>query len=158
VVQLQGFPASDNPSQCLSGRMLLYPRTRASRPTQDQYLTAPAPPYGFSATRNSPFSEAPDSVFTVGEVSEWSDITQHDEWFPVPVDVMVAKGCDGVLSRLAQDSVEEGILPLPKVGPSIMGDEALKRHRVGGHERSEAAHRVREGICGLVGASGSIGF
>ncbi|KAI7782896.1 hypothetical protein LA080_012769 [Diaporthe eres] len=66
---------------------------------------------------------------------EWSDITQHEEWFPVSVDVMAAKGCDGLLVRLAQDLVKERILPLPKVGSSITGSEALSRRATGTEPR-----------------------
>lgn len=40
---------------------------------------------------------------------------------------MVAKGCDGLLAKLAQDLVKEGILPLLKVGSSIKGSVALSK-------------------------------
>jgi len=90
-------------------------------------LAESSSPSGFSTSRLSPFSEAPDSIFTLGEVSEMRFITQHEEWFPVSVDVMVAKGCDGLLPRLAQDLVKEGILPLPRVGSSIKGSGALSK-------------------------------
>lgn len=122
------LPASNDSAQCSSG-ILIYPRTWASRATRDQYLTESSPPWGLGTSRLSPFSEAPDSIFTLGEVSEFSDITQHEEWYPVSVDVMVAKGCDGLLVRLAQDLVKEGILPLPKVGSSIKGSAVTKQRR-----------------------------
>ena len=89
------LPALNDSAQC-SSAILIYPRTWASRTTRDQYLTGPSSASGLGTSRLSSFSEAPDSIFTVGEVSEWSDITKHDEWFPVSVDVMVAKGCDGL--------------------------------------------------------------
>lgn len=132
-------PLSD-PAQCSSG-ILLYPRVWASRPSRDQYLSGPVTPFGFGTSRISPFSEAPDSVFTLGEVSEWSDITQHEEWFPVSVDVMVAKGCDGLLVRLAQDLVERGILPLPQVGSSIRGSEAVSKRATVTEPRG---HKIRK--------------
>lgn len=124
------LPPSDDPAQCSSG-ILLYPRTWGTRGTRDQYLTGVSSALGFGTSRISPFSEAPDSIFTVGEVSEWSDITQHDEWFPVSVDVVVGKGCDGLLVRLAQDLVREGILPLPEVGSSIKGSGVLSGRAAG---------------------------
>lgn len=128
------LPASNDSTQC-SSSILLYPRTWGSRTTRDQYITGPSSAYGLSTSRLSPFSEAPDSIFTIGEVSEWSEITQHNEWFPVSVDVMVAKGCDGLLVRLAQDLVKEGVLPLPQVGSSIKGGEALSRRAIGNEPR-----------------------
>lgn len=135
------LPASNDSAQCSSG-ILLYPRTWASRATRDQYLTGSSSPAGLGTSRLSPFSGAPDSIFTLGEVSEFSDITQHDEWYPISVDVMVAKGCDGLLVRLAQDLVEEGILPLPKVGSSIKGSESLSKRRPVTEQRRQKVPKV----------------
>lgn len=72
-------------------------------------------------------SECPDSVFPLGQVPEFSTITQHDEYFPVTVDVLVAKGCDGLIVKLAQDLVQAGIIPIPEVGSTLYGDEILMR-------------------------------
>ena len=82
-------------------------------------------PFGFSTGRISPFAEVPDFVFPLGEISAMSDITAHEEQFPVAVDVMAAKGCDGLLVRLAQDLVEAGILTPPKAGRTLSGGEIL---------------------------------
>lgn len=128
------LPASNDSAEC-SSAILIFPRTWSSRTTRDQYITGPSSTSGLGTSRLSPFSQAPDSIFTVGEVSEWSNITQHEEWFRVSVDVMAAKGCDGLLVRLAQDLVKEGILPLPKVGPSIKGSETLSRRATGTEPR-----------------------
>jgi hypothetical protein len=76
-------------------------------------------------SRISIFSEAPDSVYPIGEVPYSSDITNHEESLPVTVDIMVAKGCDGLIPRLAQELVGQGILKIPKTGGSILGGEVL---------------------------------
>ncbi|KAG8156988.1 hypothetical protein KVR01_013210 [Diaporthe batatas] len=132
------LPASNDSAHCSSG-ILIYPRTWASRGTRDQYLTGSSLPLGLGTSRLSPFSGAPDSIFTLGEVSEFSGITQHQELFPVSVDVMVAKGCDGLLVRLAQDLVKEGILPLPKVGSSIKGGDAQSKRAVTRQRRQKVS-------------------
>lgn len=75
----------------------------------------------------SVFSGAPDSVFPVGQVSGYSTITEHSEYFPVTVDVMVAKGCDGLLVKLAQDLVVAGLVIVPQPGQTIYGGEILMR-------------------------------
>lgn len=121
------LPPVDDPSQCSSG-FLLYSAGADQNP-RNQYGSAPTPPYGFSVSRVSIFSEVPDSVFPVGQVSEYSDITQHDEWFPLTVDILVAKGCDGLIVKLAQDLVEAGIIPVPEVGQTIFGGDVLMKKR-----------------------------
>lgn len=40
---------------------------------------------------------------------------------PVTVDIMAAKGCDGMLTKLAIDLVEAGIVPIPKAGQTLAG-------------------------------------
>lgn len=118
----------DNPSQCSSG-ILLYPGSlgQDSQTARNQYSSGPSVPFGFSNGRISIFSECPDSVFPVGQASGFSSITQHEEYFPVTVDVLVAKGCDGLLVKLAQDLVGAGVVPVPEVGQTIYGGEILMR-------------------------------
>ncbi|KAG6355030.1 hypothetical protein INS49_004111 [Diaporthe citri] len=117
-------PASD-PSQC-SSSLLLYPGKLGTQTPRNQYGTAPPQPYvGFSAARVSVFSECPDFVFPIGEVPSFSEITNHVEYFPVAVGVMAAKGCDGLLSRLAIDLVEANILKVPQVGGRLTGGPIL---------------------------------
>lgn len=116
----------DDPAQCSSG-ILLYPGSTGSQNPRNTYGSAPSVPFGFSNGRISVFSECPDSVFPVGQASSFSSITQHDEYFPVAVDVLVAKGCDGLLVKLAQDLVAVGIVPVPEVGATIYGGDVLMR-------------------------------
>jgi hypothetical protein len=71
------------------------------------------------------FSEISDSVYPLGEVLYFSDITNYKESLPVTVDNMVARGCDGLIPRLAQDLVGLGILKILKTGRSIIGGSVL---------------------------------
>ncbi|PSR84428.1 amidase signature domain-containing protein, partial [Coniella lustricola] len=113
-------------SQCSSG-ILLYPGSTGTQTPRNVYRAAPSVPYGFSSGRISVLSECPDSVFPVGEVSGFSDITQHNESWPVTVDVLVAKGCDGLLVKLAQDLAAQGLVRIPHVGRSLEGGAVLMR-------------------------------
>lgn len=76
-------------------------------------------PLGFTNGLMSVFSGAPDTVFPIGQVSTNSSITSHVELLPVTVDVMAAKGCDGLIARLAQDMVAEGVIEIPGVGSTL---------------------------------------
>jgi hypothetical protein len=60
----------------------------------------------------------------IGEATYFSEITQHEEQLPVTVDIMAARGCDGLIFDLVSDLVEVGILK-----PSVAG-----RSNVGGGE------------------------
>ncbi len=121
------LPPATDPAQC-SSALLLYIGSDGTQTPRNEYFADPPPvPFGFSPSRISPLSECPDSVFPVGEFAEHSDITDHDEFFPVTVDVMAAKGCDGLLAKLANDLVEAGILTQPKAGGSLAGGDILLR-------------------------------
>jgi hypothetical protein len=66
-------------------------------------------PFGFSNGRISLFAEVGDNVFPLGQVCGRSDITNHTEFLLVAVDTMVAKGCDDLIVKLAQDLVAQGM-------------------------------------------------
>lgn len=118
----------DDVTQC-SSSFLLYPGSRGqgSQWSRNWYIGEPGIPFQYGSARISSFSECPDSVFPVGQASGFSDVTQHEEFYPVTVNVMVAKGCDGLLAKLAQDLVEAGIVVVPQVGQTINGGEILMR-------------------------------
>jgi hypothetical protein len=117
---------SENKDQC-SDAILLYPSSSGSPSPRNRYGSAPGTPLGFSSGRISVFSEAPDNVFPLGDVASTSSITTEEEMLPVAISVMVAKGCDGLLPRLAQDLVKEGVLRVPKAGRTTSGGEILLR-------------------------------
>lgn len=61
-----------------------------------------------------------------------SAVTGQEERLPVAVSVLAARGCDGLLVRLAQELVEAGVVSVPKVGGSwVQGGEVLMRRGVG---------------------------
>lgn len=62
-----------------------------------------------------------------------SNVTGMEELLPVSVDVMAARGCDGLLTRLAMDLVREGVIDVPKTGRDLDGAEVLfKREAIYG--------------------------
>lgn len=54
--------------------------------------------------------------YAVGQGSYNSTITLHEETLPVGVDIMAAKGCDGMIFALAQQLLAAGILKMPATG------------------------------------------
>ena len=107
-----------NDSTC-SDKLLLYIGSDGSTDYRNQYGSAPGAPYGFSSGRISVFSEAPDYVIPVGEAAYNSTVTNHEEVLPVTVDIMAAKGCDGLLFDLINDLVNNGIVHMPVTGRSL---------------------------------------
>ncbi|SPO03679.1 related to D-mandelate dehydrogenase [Cephalotrichum gorgonifer] len=116
-------PVEDE-AQC-SSSIVIYPGNSGRQNPRNQYNAKPGAPVGFGTSRISPFTEVPDFVFPLGEISAKSGITGHAEQFPVAVNVMAAKGCDGLIVKLAQDLVEAGILTPPKAGRTLTGGEIL---------------------------------
>lgn len=122
------LPPVDNPAQCSSG-FVLYLGSQGGGNPRNRYGSAPGVPVGFNPGRISVFAEVPDSVFPLGQVSLRSEISNHDEFFPVAVDIMAAKGCDGLLVKLAQDLVEAGIVTPPLAGGTVTGGDILMKRR-----------------------------
>ena len=115
-----------NDSSTCSSSLVLY--TAGADPLyRNEYNGPPAVPYGFSSGRISPFAENPDFVIPIGSASYNSTITDHVEELPVTVDIMAAKGCDGVIFGLVQDLVSAGIVNASLTGQTITGGEVLLR-------------------------------
>ncbi|KAL9613447.1 MAG: hypothetical protein Q9167_001992 [Letrouitia subvulpina] len=99
---------------------------------RNTYRGPPAVPTGFSSGRISVFAEVPDYVVPVGEAAYNSTVTAHEELLPVTVDLLAARGCDGMLFSLVQDLVAAGIVRVPQTGQTIAGGEILlKRGMIG---------------------------
>jgi hypothetical protein len=79
-------------------------------------------------------------VFPIGEALFFSNITNHEEYLPVTIDILAAKGCDGLIVKLAQDLVAAGILPIPKIGRTIDGRDILMRR---GAEQGRTGMRMK---------------
>ncbi|KAJ7224571.1 amidase signature domain-containing protein [Mycena pura] len=124
------LPPVPDVTQC-SSNLLLYVGAAGSgvQNPRNQYLPAPTPPFGFDSTSISVMSGVPDSVYTIGQVSAFSNITGHDESFPLAIHVVAARGCDGLLARLAKDLVAKGILRVPEVGGTITGGDILMKRK-----------------------------
>ena len=129
------LPRSDNPDICSDSLLIYVGSTGGSDDganERNQYFDPPTPPYGFSSGRFSVMSECPDSVIPIGQASYFANTTMHEEYLPVTVDVLAAKGCDGLIVNLAQMLVESGIIQVPKVGQTIYGGDVLMKKRAEG--------------------------
>lgn len=135
-------------SATCSDSLLFYVGSEASVNYRNQYGDPPTPPLGFSISRVSPFWSGPDFVLpckfshclidrnctddrAVGSAEYYSNVTLHSEYLPVTVDILAAKGCDGMIFGLVQDLVEADILKPSLTGYSMdKGGEILfKRDR-----------------------------
>ncbi|KAI4143390.1 MAG: hypothetical protein L6R39_004584 [Caloplaca ligustica] len=120
-----------NNSRTCSESLLLY-SAGLNVAYRNQYKPPPPVPFGFSTSRISVFAEVPDVVVPIGQASYNSTITGHVEVLPVTVDILAAKGCDGMLFNLVEDLTAAGILKATQTGRTIAGGEILlKRGMVG---------------------------
>ncbi|PVH75589.1 putative Glutamyl-tRNA amidotransferase subunit A [Cadophora sp. DSE1049] len=99
-----------------SESILLYPGASGNPNYRNTYRSAPGAPTGFSIGRVSNFAGVPDIVYPLGQASYQSTITLKTEFLPVTVDIVAAKGCDGMLFELAAALNKAGILKVPKTG------------------------------------------
>lgn len=76
--------------------------------------------------------KSPLTLFLVGQASYFSEITNHTEYLPVTVDIMAARGCDGMIFGLVQDLVNAGILKASVTGYSDTdgGEILFKREAI----------------------------
>lgn len=110
-----------------SSALLIYPGVFGKPDRVDTYTTGPRLPFfGTDAWQFSTFAGVPDIVIPIGEIDTFSEITGVDEPLPVAINVVAAKGCDGLLSRLAMDLVERGAVEIPRVGRSLKGGDILR--------------------------------
>ncbi|RSM14451.1 hypothetical protein CDV31_005468 [Fusarium ambrosium] len=120
------LPADHDHLTCSSG-FLLHIDNSGSFSSRNQYLSPPGLPFGFSNAGISIFSEVPDSVFPLGQVPVFSSVTNHVEFLPVTIDVIAARGCDGLIAKLAKDLVAAGVLNVPSTGSGLDGGTILLR-------------------------------
>ncbi|CAG9988783.1 unnamed protein product [Clonostachys byssicola] len=120
------LPADPDPLRCSSG-FLLHMDSTSGFSSRNNYLDPPGLPFGFSNGGISIFAGTPDSVFPLGQVPFFSSVTNHEEFLPVTVDVIAAKGCDGLIAKLAVDLVANGILKAPRTGSGLDGGTILLR-------------------------------
>lgn len=111
-----------------SNSIMLYVGSQADIKYRNLYRGSPKPPTGWTDAMMSTFWGGPDFVLPIGEATYFSNITQHEEQLPVTVDIMAARGCDGLIYDLVRDLVEAGILKNSVAGRSnVGGGEVLVR-------------------------------
>jgi hypothetical protein len=116
-----------SPETC-SESLVMYVGSTAQTNPRNVYLREPGVPFGFSNSRISVMSEAPDFVVPVGEAPYNSTITGHVEYLPVTANLMAAKGCDGMLFSLIEELHAKGIVKTALTGRSgITGGDILLR-------------------------------
>lgn len=118
-----------SPETC-SQSLTMYVGSSTPRPVyRNTYWDAPGVPFGFSNSRISVMAEVPDFVVPLGEAPYNSTITGHVEYLPVTANLVVAKGCDGMLFSLIEDLYKAGILKESQPGRSVVsgGDILLRR-------------------------------
>lgn len=106
-------------ASCSSDLFVYVPRTPAPK-YRDTYWTGPQAPGAFSTSRISVMAEVPDIVIPIGQVEYESQVTHHTEYLPVTVDLMAAKGCDGMLFSLVRKMHEIGMISEVKTGRSLV--------------------------------------
>jgi len=108
-----------------SDSILLYPGSLATPTYRNVYRSAPGVPTGFSVSRISNFAEVPDMVIPIGQAAYNSTITGKSEFLPVTVDVLVAKGCDGMVFELAERLQMAGIVAKVGTGSTMYVGEDI---------------------------------
>lgn len=88
-------------------------------------------PWGVQTQSYSPMAGTPDFAFPLGEVRTLSNITGQEEPLPVAADIMAARGCDGLITRLGLDLLKKGAVRVPKAGGTLSGGEILFRREMG---------------------------
>ncbi|EGX94493.1 Amidase [Cordyceps militaris CM01] len=76
---------------------------------------------GLQAAYWAPLTGTPDLALPLGEVRTLSNVTGEAEPLPVSADIMAARGCDGLLTRLAAELVAKGAVKVPQTGASLNG-------------------------------------
>ncbi|KAI4746644.1 amidase signature enzyme [Aureobasidium sp. EXF-12298] len=112
--------------QTCSETLGLYVGNSGTTTYRNAYRSPPGIPTGFSTSRISIFSGVPDFVLPIGQAAYKSNITLQTEYLPVSVDILAAKGCDGMIFGLVQDLVKAGVLTSAKAGYSgVTGEQIL---------------------------------
>jgi Asp-tRNA(Asn)/Glu-tRNA(Gln) amidotransferase A subunit family amidase len=83
------------------------------------YSAPTTPPLGFSDGRIAVLAGAPDLVVPVGEIPYNSTISLKNEFMPVTLSFVAARGCDLMLVNLIEDLEKAGILKPVSTGPRM---------------------------------------
>jgi hypothetical protein len=123
------LPPSDE--SCSDSLLFYVGSASGSTHYRNAYQGLPTPPTGWTLEMMSTLGGGPDFVLPVGEAEYVSEITGQVEMMPVTVNVMAAKGCDGVIYGFVRDLVDAGVLKESLAGRSgVDGGEVLLRRGV----------------------------
>ncbi|KAF4121311.1 Asp-tRNAAsn/Glu-tRNAGln amidotransferase A subunit or related amidase [Geosmithia morbida] len=114
-----GNVLSADERSCSSHILVYVPRAPTPK-YRNKYLSGPSLPSAFSTSRVSVMSGTPDFVVPIGEVPFTSAVTGHTEYLPLTVDLMAARGCDGMLFSLVKELWEAGIISESQTGRSLV--------------------------------------
>ena len=116
---------------CSSALLFYVGSVAGSTHYRNAYQGPPTPPTGWTLEMMSTLGGGPDFVLPIGEVEYFSEITGHVEAMPVTVNVMAARGCDGLVYAVVRELVETGVLGESAAGRSpVGGGEVLLRRAV----------------------------
>jgi Asp-tRNA(Asn)/Glu-tRNA(Gln) amidotransferase A subunit family amidase len=117
-----------NTETCSDALLFYVGSVAGSTHYRNAYQGPPKAPTGWTLEMMSTLGGGPDFVLPVGEAEYVSEITGHVEMMPVTVNVMAAKGCDGLIYGFVRDLVEAGVLKESLAGRSgVDGGEVLLR-------------------------------
>lgn len=108
-----------------SDSLALYVGGAGTTNYRNAYRKAPGIPYGFDTSKVSNMGSGPDFVIPIGETPYVSNITLQTEYLPVSVDILAAKGCDGMIFGLVQDLIKAGMIKGTKAGYSAVSGEQI---------------------------------
>lgn len=112
--------------QTCSDSIAVYVGSKATTAYRNQYRSAPGIPTGFSTSRISVVAGMPDFVVPIGQAPYESNVTLQTEYLPVTVDILAARGCDGMIFGLVRDLVGAGLLRGTEAGYSdVSGGQIL---------------------------------
>ncbi|KAH9919408.1 amidase signature enzyme [Fomitopsis serialis] len=114
-----------DPTSC-SESILLYPQSSGYTTYRNAYSGPPSTPFGFSAGRVAVLAETPDMVVPVGEVAYNSTITGIEEYLPVTLSFIAAKGCDLVLFDLFATLQDNGIIQPVTTGSRLYNEVGVE--------------------------------
>jgi len=81
----------------------------------------PLPPPNPAHSHPNPLLPDVLTTTTVGQSPYNSTITQHTEYLPVTVDILAAKGCDGMIFNLVLELQKAGIVRASAAGQTVEG-------------------------------------
>lgn len=80
------------------------------------FLAVKPPGAAVTGANICPIYGCADFIVPIGQVRYMSNVTFHEEWVPVTVNMVVKRGCDFMLLNLIEKLADEGVLKTVKTG------------------------------------------